>query len=608
LRSSNANWRWRFVLLSACAALAAAIEWTAQGTPRDAWAAIWVVWCVALLLPAALALAAAPLWPRLPGWLSWWAALFPAAAIVFHQIAHESTWPHLALGMGGVQHWSRVALLVGAGLVLPAYALSRCDWALRSRRGDKVAALLSSLLLSIGALQQFWPASRVERAQPAPSTPHVLLISIDTLRQDALACYGGRSTALDPWIERAQVIDGFAPSPWTLPSLRALMRGVAHSGAGGALARRAPEESLARSLQSAGYRTAAFVSNAHLMSDFGFQKGFDRYDHADQIEPLLPARGAKLARWWTRQWTERRQLELGDRRADAALRWLEAQDDAAPWFLWLHLIDPHLPYHLRGGQGARQPHATPDWLATLGAAFSDGKFFDLPGMRAGTWPQSGPFLTALRELYASEVDFAAWHASRVLERAQAVRGRREVLWILTSDHGEEFFEHGGFEHGHALGQELLRIPLVVGGAEATLPSTMRLQDLAPWLLRRLELPALSAPANLPAQLTPFVLGGEPARCAPPLLAGGLLYGDPQWRWIRPDGESTLWRADGSTWRNNVCSDRLDLRLSATPADSTERSLHDAARLWWQQESLGQPDGELEHDLRERLKALGYLGG
>ena len=607
--SSSSDLRPRLPLLLLCAALAAAIEWSSQREGRDAWPALWLIWASAFSVPAALASLGARLLRRALRFAVWLGTLFPAAAITFHQIAHEATWPHLALGEGGVQHWSRVGLLVGVALLGPAYALAKLERRLAAPVAPTwiVTVALAITLLSMG-LPPFWPAAQAPRSRAAAQAPDVLLISIDTLRQDALACYGGRATALDPWIAQAQVLDGFAPSPWTLPSLRALMRGAAHSGAGGAQARQAPVETLPLRLQSAGYETAAFVSNAHLMSDYGFQKGFDRYDHADQIEALLPARSAKLVRWWTRQWTERRELEMGDRRADAALGWLEERDGTRPWFLWLHLIDPHLPYYLRGANGARLATPQPNWLSDLGEAFQGGRFFDLPGMRAGNWPQEGPFLAALRELYASEVDFAAWHTARVLERAQQRRGDRPLLWILTSDHGEEFFEHGGFEHGHALGQELLRVPLIFGGTDEPLPAAMRLQDIAPWLLRRLALLPLPAPQRLPESLHEWTLGGAAPACATPLLAGGMLYGDPQWRWIRSDGTSTLWRADASVWRNNVCEDRLDLRLSATNPDSSEAAVRAAAQAWWQLELQEVDMGALGDDLREQLRALGYLGG
>jgi arylsulfatase A-like enzyme len=257
-----------------------------------------------------------------------------------------------------------------------------------------------------------------------------------------------------------------APSPWTLPSFASLYTGrfPSRHGAGRVVVREGRRDftrlddalpTLAERLAERGYATGAIVGNAALAPEFGMARGFAGYDYA-------PATNA-----FTRR---------ADTVVDRALAWIDARGDA-PFFLVVHLFDPHMNYD-----------APPPYRGRYTAGLPSRRTLPVEGARelrqspGSVSPAGRRFIAAA---YDEEVAFAADQVARLLaalaERGLLGRG----LVVLTSDHGEELFEHGGFEHGHALWQEVIGLPLVVWGAgvasgEETAP--VSLVDLAPTLL------------------------------------------------------------------------------------------------------------------------------
>lgn len=596
------------------ATVPASLEWSLGEPAKGSFSALWVLWGAHLGVSLLSAGVVGALLPRLPGPVVLLGGLLPTAGIALHQLALESRRLQSVTDIGGPRHWLSISVIALLALGIPsvygARAIHRASHGERRRVG-LLLSLVALLLASAVAHHLLGSPRRPPRGRAATSSPNLLLISVDTLRQDALAVYGGAESALDPWLRSASVLDGWSPSPWTQPALRALLRGAAPSGAGEARARAIPASDpwLPVALRDAGYLTAAFVSNPYLRSEFGFARGFHVYDHAAEIEILEPVRSSVLARFWRRFLPKWRELERADRLARTATRWLAGVDDRTPWFTWVHLLDPHLPYTLRGEAGAAEGQAKPAWIDALGSAFVDGSVSDLDGLRGDRWTRDEAFVDALRAVYASEVDFAAHHAARILRAAREASGRRPLVWVLTSDHGEEFYEHGGFEHGHSLYQELLRVPLAIGGpGTAGLPRSMRLQDIGPWFLARHGLPPLAAPGDLlVAELRGGLVGSAeaPAGCTAVLSAGGLLYGPPQARWIAADGTSLLLDGTGGAWHSNVCADRLDRDL--TPAeDGLPSGVIAVALERWRQ---GRPGGDvvpIDGELRNHLRSLGYL--
>jgi len=273
---------------------------------------------------------------------------------------------------------------------------------------------------------------------PAPPEAIVLLV-VDCLRADHVGAYGSRFPAtprLDELAAESVVFErAYSAASWTRPSLPSLLTGLYPSEHGladpfsGARAKvqariLAPEAvTLAESLGERGYRTALFGEQAQLSPRFALDQGFDVYS------PHL-GRAADI------QWQFLRWLDSGPRR---------------PYFAYLHYLDLHWPYCPKGTFGVFDP--TPasrdfcsDWRP-LGERLRDG-----------VEVLSEADLRALRARYAEELLEVDDEIGRLLDALRARPEWGRTLVIVTSDHGEELFEHGGFRHGHALWEELVLVP------------------------------------------------------------------------------------------------------------------------------------------------------
>ena len=298
--------------------------------------------------------------------------------------------------------------------------------------------------------------------------------------------------------------------------------------------------------------------------------------------------------------------------------------------LWVHTMDPHLPYHLRGKQGRLDPKDAPAWVKDLGEDFSRQRFFDLPGAREGTAVTTERARAALRKLYQTEVDFTDHWLGELVDTARAASGDRPLLWVLTSDHGEEFWEAGGFEHGHSLDPTVLRVPLAMGGLPelpaGRMAGAMKISDIGPTLLGLLRLPPMDPArgAELEASeaaFLPLVTGQDrsallrrgPAGwgCSTPaMIAEGMLYGPSRTRLLFEDGSGVV--------RNDETGERMREWLCETPqvmppyADTPDsaRVARESTNLWsldlWRERAsmLGR-EVQRDPELDRRLRALGY---
>jgi arylsulfatase A-like enzyme len=337
----------------------------------------------------------------------------------------------------------------------------------------------------------------VAPAQPSGSAlderPHVVIYLVDTLRADRLGAYGHpapTSPRFDAFAGEALLFeDAWAQASWTRPATGSILTGLhpALHGADREDRALAPElTTLAESLKSAGYRTAAFVANHLVGGRFGFDQGFDHWNGGDDGLYGAPA------------------AALGER----ALAWLD--QGRGPFFLYVHTLEPHSPYTPEPPFEA--PFAVPGYTGsrdTLGL------------LRLGQLGRLAPDgLRFLESRYQGEIrqNDAAFGALLDGLRARGLFDRSVV--VFTSDHGEELLEHGGTEHAKTLYQELLRVPLAVrlpggrgGGTRETHP--VQQIDLMPTLLRLAGLP----PARgLPGRdLADRWLGRDARPLEPPLL-------------------------------------------------------------------------------------------
>lgn len=276
--------------------------------------------------------------------------------------------------------------------------------------------------------------------------PDIVLFVVDTLRADHLPIYGyGRDTSpnLSELAERGLVFDrAYSHSGWTLPAMGSLLTGLYPSEHGLV---RDPEgvglfgglesdvSTLASLLEDRGYRTAAFVNNVFLSPDFGFDRGFDFYDW----------KGASAS-----------EIRSAQDTVAAALAWLESAK--TPAFVLIHVMEPHLPYD--PPPAARGRFAPLENLPVPVPFYARRHF----GLLSSPEP-APPQLAAIQSLYDEEILATDLALGRLAQEFFARRPDAPGWLWITADHGEEFWDHGAFEHGHQLFGELIRVPLVAVG-------------------------------------------------------------------------------------------------------------------------------------------------
>ncbi len=308
------------------------------------------------------------------------------------------------------------------------------------------------------------PALPTPAPGPAAQRPNLILISIDTLRADRLGCYGGphpTSPAIDALArEGTRFAHAYSAAPWTLPAHMTMMTGLYPSAHGVNPDRRLfagiqnSSESfqirgsdklamLAERLRRLGYRTSAITEGGWIAAKFGFDQGFDTYVAHD--DDNLDAGTQKLTLDWL---------------ASHAAAAVKSGREARPFFLFVHTYQVHQPYHqpppydslfvAPGHRGYALPNVSLP-LAILDI-FKDGSF-----------PPTVADVEAFRARYDGEVRHADAFIGHLVELLQSTGLDRDTIVLLTSDHGEELFDHGGFDHGETLYDEVLHVPLILWG-------------------------------------------------------------------------------------------------------------------------------------------------
>jgi arylsulfatase A-like enzyme len=284
-----------------------------------------------------------------------------------------------------------------------------------------------------------WTNPRVRVASSQPAT-NIILISIDTLRADHLGCYGSRRPT-SPNVDRMAregILwrDFFASSCWTLPSHASMLTGLdpARHGAVrfGIKPLPADVDTLAELLWDRGYETGAFVGGGFVSSKLRFDQGFDRFWEC----------AASKGETDTLQWV-----------VDLAEPWME-QRRAVPFFLFLHTFQVHIPY------------APPPPYDTLFDPLYPGRFKTLYTQDDARYlsPKERNYARVvehLSALYDGEIRAMDVAVGDLLDFLVASGLARNTCVFLTSDHGEEFNEHGDLHHSNAkLYEELIHIPFI----------------------------------------------------------------------------------------------------------------------------------------------------
>lgn len=331
----------------------------------------------------------------------------------------------------------------------------------------------------------------------------VLLVTVDTLRADFVHSYGFAAETtpnLDALARRGVLFEtAIAASTATVPSHASIMtsRYVREHSVGpwNGSTRLDGLPTLAESFRAAGYETAAFVSNVVLESRSGLDRGFDLYDDE------LPAAELNRALYFERGAADT---------AARALAWL-ARPRTAPFFLWVHLQDPHGPYTPPEPWKELVPEVplrTSALLPVLRVNRGRGglpSYQALPGVR-----------TAARYagLYAGEIAFTDHWIGELMGACERAAGAAGLVALVTADHGESLDEDGFFfQHGHSTSPEQARVPFVVAAPGLTPRRIQAAQgvvshvDVAPTLLALAGLAPLDAPSGV--SLAPVLRGEAP---------------------------------------------------------------------------------------------------
>jgi arylsulfatase A-like enzyme len=342
------------------------------------------------------------------------------------------------------------------------------------KSGPKIQSDMRLLLISVCVV--FLSACAETR------DPNVLIITVDTLRADYLGAYGDehtRTPRIDQLAQSGTLFENaVAPMPLTRPSHFSLMTSR-YPREHGVLNNRIPLPdsalTLAEIFSSNGYQTGAFVSVVLLDRKSGAGQGFDVFRH-----PTRPR--------------ERRASET----VGEALRWAAELDPGKPFFLWVHLFEPHLPY-------APEAEASPSFDQELFARFpsiSWRELYQVAGENEGDVP--GSLLEHAKALYRGEIENVDHWIGELLDGLEGYGLRSNTIRVLTADHGEPFENGVYFEHADSLYDGSIRIPLILDfpplfPAGKRIESQVSILDIAPSLLAAADIPIPSDYSGLALQ-------------------------------------------------------------------------------------------------------------
>ncbi|MDQ3519633.1 MAG: sulfatase [Gemmatimonadota bacterium] len=515
-------------------------------------------------------------------------ALFPAAAGVFAVLFVLS----ILFNARGI-HWAAVAALA-VGAAVQASRLATLHPVAIMTLVRRITVPLAVLLLALTAatLGRRWlldGRSVAALESPQPGAPNILLLILDTVRARSLGLYG-RGQPTSPRLERLTsqgvVFDlALSPSPWTLPSHATMFTGrwPHENRADWGTPLSSSASTLAEMLSGAGYATAGFAANvAYCSRESGLAQGFVHYEDF-VISPGRILDSSSLVRGALRNRQFRKTIgffELpGRKRAPGMhrrlLRWLGGHEDR-PWFAFVNYYDAHAPY---------LPQAPFDEL--LGPRRS-GEPALIEEVKIGSMtPLSVP---AEREAYEESVAYLDHHVGVLLDSLEQRGALRNTVVIVTSDHGEEFSEHGQMGHGSTLFLEVLHVPLIFAGTNRIssglrVSQPVSLRDLAATVM---ELTGSSQPGLSGHSLAGILAGDTSAKVSRAFSSLGEMRSllDDEFHYLTdPTGSEHLYafRRDPQEQRNLAQSPEFRshvarLRISADSIVSeTERKTEQSIR-------------------------------
>ena len=261
---------------------------------------------------------------------------------------------------------------------------------------------------------------------------HVIVLCIDTLRTDHVGCLGGTggmTPNLDKLAKESVVFSSCESAcPWTLPSVASTITGkypgvIAADSVSEHL--RSEETTLAELFHEKGYRTGAITNNHYVSAEVGFFQGAE----SQRESPKAPA----------------------NEEVDASLEWIGKHLDEN-FYLYIHFFDCHVPYQ------PPEPYLS---KFKRGSGRFETKFENPNEIRSGELVLTDSEKEQLRGLYSGCVAFSDAELGRMIDKLKELNAWDNTMLVVFADHGEEFWEHGGYEHGHSMYDEVTHVPLFI---------------------------------------------------------------------------------------------------------------------------------------------------
>ena len=481
--------------------------------------------------------------------------------------------------------------------------------------GAVVVLALAGGSLWLASRSEDGPAGGRQSATPEQRVKPdaIFLIVVDTLRSDRLSCYGYEGHAT-PNIDRlaaagVRFTRAHTVASWTCPSMGAMLTSrypaqlglvetAAEKGKRFPWRHKRPQVSmrlpagvptLAEMMAAAGFQTAAFVNQPALNASGSYARGFDTYLYPvtrDDVGRLSAEPGlGQLQQWNTNLHADVSDALLVEKFG----RWLGRNADKRP-FAWLHLLSPHTPY-------------TP------------------PEPYAPAPPGPGQFPSPSAR-YDGEVRSVDAMIGDALDAIEQHVGLDRSLVIFTADHGEEFDDHGHYDHGHSFYREIQRVPLLVV-APRILPAgvvdrNVRIIDIAPTILELVGQAGAATEGLEGVSLISAMTADAPRQ---PVYGEGMLYGNTKYCLVQdglkliveqPDERCELYDVDADEAERVNLASQQPQQVAAMLRQLAEwhaRVVHDYQELQSEtsdQRSSEELDRERERTL-EALRSLGYIG-
>ncbi len=370
---------------------------------------------------------------------------------------------------------------------------------------------LSRWTLALIAILVSFPAYAQDSDTETSRPRSVLFYLVDTCRHDRMA-YDGYERETTPFLEwlaeRSVVFEAcYSQAPWTKPSMASMLSSQYPSTTGVyKMLDRLPSKfvTLPEVLQSNGIYTAGFSANIVMGNTLSaFAQGFDHFVESTDINRGDPIRFASGS---------------AKKLNDHAFRWLDATDHW-PMFLYLHSVDPHEEYEpepeylSQFADPNRHDQYRLEWKKLLQSRPPIPGLYVTQDNFDRTGVDSGSFISHGSDLYDADIRANDDQMKILWDKLKEDGWGDDFIFVFTSDHGEEFFDHGGTCHGYSLYDEMIRVPLMIyapgllpGGKKITTP--VRSLDIYPTIC---DLLGVDAPDDLEGEsLVPLIRGSAKA--------------------------------------------------------------------------------------------------